>query len=45
MIAAMIDKDLMVLQNCTNGAMDLRDPCGERNPTSDDTSQVISIKV
>jgi hypothetical protein len=42
---AMIDKDVMVLQNCTNSAMELRDPCGEPNPASRDASQVINIKV
>jgi hypothetical protein len=45
MIAAMIDKGVMVLQNHTNAAMELRDPCGEMNPTSGDASQAINIKV
>jgi hypothetical protein len=40
-----IDKDVMVLQNPTNSAMELQDPCGERNPTSGDGSQAIYIKV
>jgi hypothetical protein len=35
----------MVLQNHTNSAIEVRDPCGEMNPTSGDASQVISIKV
>jgi hypothetical protein len=35
----------MVLQNHTNSAMELRDPCGEPNPTTLDASQVINIKV
>jgi hypothetical protein len=43
--AAMIDKDVMVLQNHTNSAMELRDPCGEPNRTSGDASQAINIKV
>jgi hypothetical protein len=41
----MIDKDVMVLQNHTNSAMELRDPCGEMNATSYDGNQAISIKV
>jgi hypothetical protein len=41
----MIDKDVMILQNRTNSAMELRDPCGEANPTSGDASQAINIKV
>jgi hypothetical protein len=41
----MIYKDVMVLQNHTNSAMELQDPCGEPNPTSRDASQVINIKV
>jgi hypothetical protein len=40
----MIDKDV-VLQNRTNSAMELQDPCGEPNPTSCDASPVINIKV
>jgi hypothetical protein len=41
----MIDKDVMVLQNHTDSAMEVWDPCGEPNPTSGDASQAISIKV
>jgi hypothetical protein len=41
----MIDKDVMVLQNHTNSVMEVRDPCGETNPTSGDGSQAINIKV
>jgi hypothetical protein len=41
----MIDKDVMVFQNHTNSAMELRDPCCQPNPTSGDASQAISIKV
>jgi hypothetical protein len=40
----MINKDVMVLQNCTNSAME-RDPCGEPNPTYGDASQAINIEV
>jgi hypothetical protein len=41
----MIDKDVMVLQNRTNSAMEQRDPCGEPNPTAGDASHTIYIKV
>jgi hypothetical protein len=41
----MIDKDVMVLQNHTNTAMELQDPCGEMNQTSCDASQAMNIKV
>jgi hypothetical protein len=41
----MIDIDVMVLQNQTNSAMELWDPCGERNPASGNASQAINIKV
>jgi hypothetical protein len=41
----MIDKNVIDLQNCTNSAMELRDRCGEQNPTSGDASQAIIIKV
>jgi hypothetical protein len=40
----MIDKDVMVLQDHTNSAMEVPDLCGERNPTSGDASQAIKIK-
>jgi hypothetical protein len=43
--AAMIDKDVMVLQKYTNSAMEVREPCGEPNPTSPEANQVIYIKV
>jgi hypothetical protein len=35
----------MVLQNHSNSLMEVRDPCGETNPTSRDASQAINIKV
>jgi hypothetical protein len=41
----MIAKNVMVLQNHTDSAMEVRGPCGERNPTSGDASQSIDIKV
>jgi hypothetical protein len=41
----MNDKDVMVLQNHTNLAMEERDLCGEPNPTSGVASQAINIKV
>jgi hypothetical protein len=41
----MIDKDVMVLQNCTKLVMEVQDPCGEGNPTSGDASQAFIIKV
>jgi hypothetical protein len=41
----MIDKDVMVLQNHTNSAMELWDRYGEQNPTSGDASQAINMKV
>jgi hypothetical protein len=41
----MIDKDVVVLQNCTNSVMEVQDPCGETNTTSADASQAINIKV
>jgi hypothetical protein len=41
----MIEKVVMVLQNRTNSAMELQDPCGETNPASHDASQAISMKV
>jgi hypothetical protein len=41
----MIDKNFMVLENLTNSAMELRDRCGERDPTSVYASQAISIKI
>jgi hypothetical protein len=41
----MIDKDVMVLQNRRNSAMEQRDPCSEMNPTYGDASQAINIKV
>jgi hypothetical protein len=40
-----MDKDVTGLQNNTNSPMELRDPCGEPNPTSGDASHVIYIKV
>jgi hypothetical protein len=41
----MIDMDMMILQNHTNSGMEVRDPCGETDPTSRDASQAINIKV
>jgi hypothetical protein len=41
----MIEKDVIILQNRTNSRMEVRDPCGEMNPTSGDASQAINIKV
>jgi hypothetical protein len=41
----MIDKDMMVLQNHTNSAMEVQNPSGDPNPTSRDASQAINIKV
>jgi hypothetical protein len=41
----MIDKDMMLLQDHTNSAMEVPGPCGERNPISGDASQAIKIKV
>jgi hypothetical protein len=41
----MIAKNVMVLQNHTNSAMEVQKPCGELNPTSLGASQVINIKV
>jgi hypothetical protein len=41
----MIDKDVMVLQDHTNSAMEVQDPCGEMKPTSGDASQAIDVKV
>jgi hypothetical protein len=43
--AAMIDIDVMVLQNHTNSAMELWDRYGEQIPISGDASQAINIKV
>jgi hypothetical protein len=42
---AVIDKDMMVLQNHTNPKMKVQDPCVETDPTSRDASQAINIKV
>jgi hypothetical protein len=41
----MIAKNVIVLQKCTNSAMELRDTCGEPNSTSRVASQIINIKV
>jgi hypothetical protein len=35
----------MVLQNCTNSAIEVQNPCGDSNPTSRDASQAINIEV
>jgi hypothetical protein len=40
----MIDKRMMIFQNRTNSEIEVRDPCGETNPTSHDASQAINIK-
>jgi hypothetical protein len=40
-----LDKDMMVLQNHNNSEMEVQDPCDETNPTSQDASQAINIKV
>jgi hypothetical protein len=40
----MTDKDVMVLHNHTNSAMEELDPCGEPSPTSCDASQALNIK-
>jgi hypothetical protein len=40
----MIDKDVMVLQNHTNSAIEQQNPCGDPNPSSRDVSQAINIK-
>jgi hypothetical protein len=44
-LCSLIDKDVMVLQNLTNSAMEEWDPSGEPNPTSGDASHANSIKV
>jgi hypothetical protein len=41
---AMIDKDVMFLQNYINREKDMLSPCGETYPTSDDASQARDIK-
>jgi hypothetical protein len=41
----MIDKDVMISQNHTNSEMEIRDPCGEPNPTSRYASQATNIKI
>jgi hypothetical protein len=40
----MIDKDIMVLQICTNLEKDVQSPCGEMYPTSDESFQAKNIK-
>jgi hypothetical protein len=42
---AIIDKDIMVLQNHSKLEMDVQDPCSEMYPASCDASQAISMKV
>jgi hypothetical protein len=44
-LSALIDKDIMVLQNHTHSEMEVQDPCGETYPKSHDASQAINIKV
>jgi hypothetical protein len=42
---AMIDKNVMVLQNNTNSEIEVQEPCNETHPTSRDASHGINIKV
>jgi hypothetical protein len=42
---AVIDKDIMVLQNHTKLEMDVQEPYGDKYPTSFDASQPIKVKV
>jgi hypothetical protein len=40
----MIDKDVIVLQNCTNLEKALPGPCGDTYPTSDDANRAMNVK-
>jgi hypothetical protein len=41
----MIDKGIVLLQNCMDFQKDMQDSCSEMCPTSRDANQIINVKV